>query len=125
MDRGVRSIARTKKNGTSGEANLAALMNDAGKPRNTMPKDRKKNAGMKLKIAQDKECRQRLISSDHNQIANGRPMGIQDAMNARRRNAHLLGDLSNRAAFLGERQDLRVAEHEPRTAAGTSAMNAL
>ena len=44
-------------------------------------------------------------------------MGIQDAMNARRRDAHLFGDLANRAAFLAERQDLRMAEHEPRPAA--------
>ena len=57
----------------------------------------------------------RLIDSGSRQVHN-----IALQMDRCRRHAHLFGDLTNRGAFLAERQDPRMAQHEPWTAADTA-----
>jgi hypothetical protein len=52
-------------------------------------------------------------------------MRLQDPMDTGRRNTHLLGDLTDRGAFLTERQDLGVAQNQPRTAADAALLSRL
>ena len=57
----------------------------------------------------------RFLNRDNN--ARLAVMLLHNAVNRGRRDSHLLGDLANRAAFLVERVDFPVVEHEPRAAA--------